>query len=115
MGEQSRVVRIWEVLKRLETEAKGTTVGELAKQLGTTISQIERDIGILKKAGFPIESKGRGGTKRVKLEVQPGTLSVPLTTNNLIALYLSLNLLSFLEGTPYFRAMKELVEKVLCL
>jgi len=112
VSEQARVVRIWEVLKALEGEAKGFSIAGLAKRIGATARQIERDIGILKKAGFPIESEGKGKAKTVKLEAQPGTLSVPLTTNNLIALYLSLNLLSFLEGTPYFRAMKELVDKV---
>lgn len=112
VSERMRIVRIWEILKKLEGESKWFGLSELASSFGATIKQLERDIGVLVQAGFPIEQEGRGKDKKVKLEMQSGTLSIPLTTNNLIALYLSMNLLSFLEGTPYFRAMKELVEKV---
>lgn len=112
MSEKARIIRIWEILKKIESESKWFGLNELAGSFGATVKQIERDIGVLIQAGFPIEQEGKGKDKRVRFKMQSGTLSIPLTTNNLIALYLSMNLLSFLEGTPYFRAMKELVEKV---
>ena len=113
MPSDRQLVKTWEILRAVESAPDGVTVGELASRTKSAERTVARYLRIIEEAGFPLRSEGSGAGKRVSMVGGPDAVPpIPLTIPNLISIYLSANLLSFLEGTPYQTGLVDVLEKI---
>lgn len=86
----SRIERIEQIERMLAQHQKGLTTGELAREFGVDASTIFRDLAILESMGTGLIKEKR----RYILDHRRSLLSVKLSINELLAIYLAVRLLS---------------------
>jgi proteasome accessory factor B len=112
MPSDRQLVQTWEVLRVIESAPDGLTVTEIGTRLGLPPRAVTRFLRVLRDAGFPLRGVGTGAARRVVAEGGGAVPPIPLSLSNLISIYLSANLLAFLEGTPYQEGLADALTKI---
>ncbi len=107
-----QLTRQWRIVSLLSGRL-GLSLDQLKAELGVTKRTIQRDIGVLEAAGFPVMSESREGTVYWRL-LDPTKPSAELsfTLAELMALYFSRDLLQVLHGSPMQDALTTALQKV---
>src|SRR5574337_148444 len=116
MPRNSQVVRILQVLRRLEAP-QGATLSELASALPDGVPRhprtLRRDLGALEALGVPLYTERAGGEVRWKLLEGFRRIPVPaFAPTELMALVFSRQLLAPLEGTEVQASLDAALSKV---
>lgn len=113
MARNNQIIRQWQLLQSLETNRFGLRLDELARQFDVTEMTVRRDLRALRDAGFPIfDNTLEDGSKhwRVNFEVIHAP-HVAFTPTEVLALYLSRELLRPLAGTQFAEGIRTSIEK----
>lgn len=100
-------------LVRLLARPGGVTAIEASRELDCVRRTFYRDIQVLEELCYPLYVETEGGMQRYRL--RPGFQSqhrLPITHEELIALWLSREALGSLEGTPFADAARTLLDKL---
>jgi len=113
------LVRQWRILNILQSNRFGVSLKELTTRLGHAKRTIQRDLSVLREAGFPITSErrifgeGPTGEKFWKLESKfLDSDKFVLSITELLSLLLSKRLFAPLSGTPLGEGLAKTIEKV---
>jgi hypothetical protein len=91
----------------------GRTLAQLSSELGVSKRTVQRDIGVLEAAGFPVTSEMRNGTVFWHfMEGFHAEAPVALTLTEQMALYFSKGLFRPLQGTPIYGSLESAIEKI---
>ena len=116
MARGDSMMRQWELLKTLQAQRVGLTADELADKLECSKRQIQRDLVVMQKTGFPISHEaGEHGRRRWRMTpkfLEQGGLTLTLTTTESLSLFLSKQLLAPLAGTQFGDGLASALEKV---
>ncbi|MFI8194615.1 helix-turn-helix transcriptional regulator [Streptomyces sp. NPDC085946] len=85
------------------------TVRQLAERFEVGPRTVERDIGYLRKAGFPVDSRPGGG---YVLDKSAGSAPLGLGPQEMLALAVAL---SHADGTPFAREARSALRKILAV
>jgi predicted DNA-binding transcriptional regulator YafY len=117
-GEQ--LTRQWRLLKCLERLRYGATVSQLGADLNVSRRTVQRDLAVLRDAGFPLDNSAEAhGEKRWRVKHESGHLpNVTFSLTEAIALYLGHELLRSMAGTDIatategaFRKIRQLLDR----
>lgn len=111
MARGSQFIRQWKLLSILSARRFGSTLEDLAEELGYHARTVRRDIEVLASVGFPLARKRDPTTRQVKIGLpEPYRApNIPFTLAEVLSFYFSSNLLRNLRGTP----MKEGIDTAL--
>lgn len=109
--------RQWALLRLLGGgRADGYAVRELAEQLGTSKSNVERDLAALQSAGFPLKSQPDPSHRqrlRWMMDGAPQLAAAPtFGAAELLALYAASSMLGFMAETPIHQDLQSVLCKV---
>jgi len=108
------LVRQWNLLKALQAHRTGLSIGELARRLGVSQRQVQRDLKVLREVGFPIEHHERDFGKRF-WRLEPRFLEregLVLSLTELVSLFLARQMLAPLGGTPLGDGLAAAFQKI---
>lgn len=112
MPRGDQLTRQWRLVQLLAGRL-GRTLAQLAGELGVTKRTVQRDIGVLEAAGFPIVSEPRNGTVFWHfMEGFHAVAPVSLTLTEQMALYFSRGLLKPLQGSPMYESLETAMQKI---
>ncbi len=114
-GEQ--LVRQWNLLKRLQSRRFGVSLDELAEELECSKRTVQRDLAVLREAGFPVDYDERDFGKRA-WKLSPNFLrtgELILSVTEMVSLFLSRQLLAPLAGTQFGDGLASTIEKIKAL
>lgn len=107
----SRIDRLEVITARLKSD-EALTIGEIAKEVGVSIRTLNRDIGILKGQGLPIETDiGRGGG--VRLNRAWGVGRVNLNYTEAVDLMISLAIAEQMNSPLFMAHLSSVRHKVM--
>ncbi len=113
MTEASPLVRQWILLRSLCARRYGTTVKELAGELGVGEKTIRRDIKAFQTAGFPIiETVGQFGRKSYRIDPEKSQPGMSFAFDEAVVLYLGRRFLEPLAGTVFWEAAQRAFRKI---
>lgn len=105
--------RQWQILQRLENNHFGLSAAEIARSIQCEVRTIYRDLEALQEAGFAMVTEQRGKESRWKLySPRKDMPTLPMTEDELCALYLSRSLMQPLEGTQYYDSICSAFSKI---
>ena len=108
-----QIVRQWKIIQFMETRRYGISVAELAEELESQPRTIYRDLEALYNAGFPLYNDKDGKNSVWKLlDTFRKDFRIPFTVTELMALYMSRDLLRIFEGMIFQESIETLFEKV---
>ena len=112
MPRGDQLTRQWRLVQLLAGKV-GRTLAQIAGELGVTKRTVQRDIGVLEAAGFPIVSDPRNGTVFWHfMEGFHAAAPISLTLNEQMALYFSRGLLKPLQGSPMYDSLETAMQKI---
>ena len=117
MARGEPLIRQWNVLKALQAHRFGISADELAGRLECTKRTIQRDLNVLQQAGFPISFEARDYGKKF-WKLAPHFLEheeLMLSVTEMVALFLSRQLLAPLTGTQFGDGLATAVDKIKAL
>lgn len=108
----SQAGRIHDVIRLIEAR-HGITLDELAEETGVNRRTIQRDLGAIEEAGYPLISDWQDGVKVFRFltrfkDVPP----ISFTLQELMTLSLLRSQLDLLNGTPFLEDMQSVFRKV---
>ncbi|WP_236888835.1 helix-turn-helix transcriptional regulator [Desulfoluna limicola] len=109
------MARQWKIIQALLTSKTGKTVGDLHKILDLTCDKrsVYRDIQDLEAAGFPLMCETVNGAQYWSvMEHARNPLPIPHKVEELIALYLSKDMMVDLKGTSIYKDLDSLFTKI---
>ena len=113
MARNNQMIRQWKLLQALETNRFGLTLKELAEQFEVTEMTVRRDLKGLEQVGFPIFADTlEDGSKKWRINYK--VIHAPHVTFHLtevLALYLSRELLRPLAGTQFAEGIRSCIDK----
>lgn len=113
MPRGDQVSRQWKILQILETKKFGASVPGLAKELGTNVRTIYRDMEALEAAGFPLYQEKSGGAERwLFVEGYRARMPLPLDMTEIMALSIACDHLKAFDGTIFSDALKKAFGKI---
>jgi predicted DNA-binding transcriptional regulator YafY len=114
MARGEPLVRQWNLLKALQAHRAGVATDDLAARLGCSRRQVQRDLGVLKSVGFPIERQERDFGKRFwRLAPQfVESEGLVLSLTETVSLYLARQMLAPLAGTPFGDGLVSAFDKI---
>ena len=115
MARGNQMARQWKIIQALLTSKTGKTVGDLYRMLELTCDKrsVYRDIQDLESAGFPLVCETVNGSQYWSvMEHARKPLPVPHTVEELIALYLSKDMMADLKGTSIYNDLDSLFIKI---
>jgi len=113
MNQDLPLVRQWILLKTLAARHYGSTVKDLAAEMGVTEKTIRRDLQTFQSVGFPLaEDIGDFGRKTWRLETGPNQAGMNFTFDEAIALFLGRRFLEPLAGTLLWDATQSAFRKI---
>jgi predicted DNA-binding transcriptional regulator YafY len=108
----NQLIRQWKIVTLLSGRV-GRSLDQLKAELGVTKRTIQRDIGVLETAGFPVMSESRDGTVYWRLlDSTKPSAELSFTLAELMALYFSRDLLQVLHGSPMQDALDSALQKI---
>jgi len=117
MARGESLIRQWNLLKVLQAYHYGVAVDELCERLECSRRQMQRDLNVLRQAGFPITYDERDFGKRFwKLSprfIERGELILSVT--EMLSLYLCRQLLAPLAGTQFGEGLQAALDKIKAL
>ena len=111
------LVRQWNLLTTLQAHRFGVGTDELAERLAISKRQVQRDLGVLRQVGFPVEHEDRDFGKRF-WKLAPYFLEregLVLSLTETVSLYLARQMLGPLAGTPFGDGLASAFEKIQAL
>ncbi len=102
----ARLVRMWAILDRMQTRARGITAGQLEEALGISHATLYRDLKLLCESPLPIRKETVTGETRYRLEADGWSLPRP-SPRQALALALARRFLNPLEGTRLVREVDD--------
>lgn len=113
MPSESPLVRQWILLRTLCARRHGSTVKDLAKEMGVSEKTIRRDLDTFLTAGFPLEETvGDFGRKSWLISQTKNQPDIGFTFDEAIALYLGRHFLEPLAGTLFWEAAQRAFRKI---
>ncbi|NIA16341.1 MAG: WYL domain-containing protein [Nitrospiraceae bacterium] len=113
MARNNQMIRQWKLLQALETNRFGLTLKELSEQFEVTEMTVRRDLKGLEEVGFPIFADTLDdGSKKWRINYK--VIHAPHVTFHLtevLALYLSRELLRPLAGTQFAEGIRSCIDK----
>ena len=107
-----QLIRQWQIVSLLSGRF-GLSLDQLKSELGVTKRTIQRDIGVLETAGFPVVSEARDGTVFWRLlDSTKERAEFSFSLAELMALYFSRDLLQVLHGSPMHDALTTALQKI---
>ncbi len=114
MSRGKPLVRQWNLLKAMQAHHYGLCADDLAARLECSKRQVQRDLKVLQKVGFPISYEDRDYGKRFwKMSshfVESDKLIFSVT--EMLSIYLGQKLLAPLAGTEFGEGLNSLLEKI---
>lgn len=108
-----RLARQWKILHLLSGLREGMGVVAIAKEFGTPVRSVYRDLEVLQKAGFPLYTIREGRHARWRLmEGYQGPRSLPVTLAELEALAAAREVLRLARMNRNKAAVESLLEKL---
>jgi predicted DNA-binding transcriptional regulator YafY len=109
----NQVTRQWRLVRLLSATTRGKSIPDLQRELEVTSRTVRRDLEALEHAGFPLISEPRHGEVLWRFidGYQPES-PIALTTDELMALYFSRQLLEPLHGTPMYEGIQSALRKI---
>lgn len=109
----SQMARQWRLIRIIESRTQGISATELAQELQVPLRTVYRDLEAIQDAGFPIYSErdGSGSTWKM-MDTFKKHVPLPLTHTEVMALHISCDLLSALEGTFLHESIEGIFKKV---
>lgn len=112
MARGDQLTRQWSLVRLLSGKV-GRSLAQLRSELGVSKRTVQRDIGDLERAGFPIVSESRNGSIFWHfIEGFCAESPVPLTLTELMALYYSRGLLRPLQGSGIYDSIESAMQKI---
>lgn len=113
VARNNQIIRQWKLLQALESNRFGLTLDELAVQLVVTPMTVRRDLTALLDAGFPIfDEIVEAGHKRWRISFDIiHAPHITFTPTEVLALYLSRELLRPLAGTQFADGIRTCIDK----
>ena len=113
MARGDQLGRQWRIIQTLTSARKGKSVAALAMDLDCHPRTVYRDLEALEIAGFPVYTQWENGKNVwLLLESAKGSIPIPLTLTELMALYFSRDMLKILKDTVFYDALKSLFAKI---
>jgi predicted DNA-binding transcriptional regulator YafY len=108
-----QIIRQWQLVRLLSSAKRGKSIPDLKQELRVTSRTVRRDLQALEHAGFPLISETKGGDVLWRfIDGYQPEAPVALTTDELMALYLSRRLLEPLHGTPMQEGIQSALQKI---
>lgn len=104
--------RQWRLFQRLARSHYGLGLDELVEELECTKRTVYRDLEALMLAGFPVVSEKRDGRVHYRLLESFRIGDVPFTSDEILALAFSEDLLRTLEGTVFHDSVRSALTKI---
>lgn len=112
MPRGDQLTRQWKLVRLLSGKL-GRSLAQLRAELGVSKRTVQRDIGDLERAGFPVVSETRNGTIFWHfIEGFCAESAVSLTLTELMALYYSRALLRPLQGSDIYDSIESAMQKI---
>ena len=112
MPRGDQLTRQWRLVQLLAGRT-GRTLAQLQAELSVTKRTVQRDLGDLQAAGFPVISAPRNGTVFWHfVEGFRAEAALSLTLSEMMALYFSRGLLKPLQGTGLYDALESAMHKI---
>ncbi len=113
MSEETPLVRQWILLRKLSVLRHGSSVKELAREMGVSEKTIRRDLECFQQAGFPLaETVEEHGRKKWHVHPDRSQPGLSFTLDEAIALYLARRLMEPLAGTLFWDAVQRAFRKI---
>jgi len=107
-----QLARQWQLIQHLGHHRFGVGLESLAGELGVVRRTVYRDLDALQYAGFPVTSEKRDGRVFYSLLDSFKLGDTPFTTDEILALAFSEDLLRILEGTVFHDSIRSALEKI---
>jgi predicted DNA-binding transcriptional regulator YafY len=107
-----QLARQWQLIQRLGKSRAGLGLDRLAEELGCVRRTVYRDLDALMYAGFPVVSEKRDGKVYYRFLDSFQLGDVPFTTDEILALAFSADLLRTLEGTVFHDSIRSALAKI---
>jgi predicted DNA-binding transcriptional regulator YafY len=107
-----QLARQWRLIQLLGRRRYGVGLDEAAEELECNRRTVYRDLDALQYAGFPVTSEKRDGRVFYRLLESFELGEAPFTTDELIALAFSGDLLKALEGTVFHDSIQSALAKI---
>jgi predicted DNA-binding transcriptional regulator YafY len=104
--------RQWQLIQRLARSRSGAALDDLADELGCVRRTVYRDLDALMFAGFPVVSERRDGRVYYRFLDTFRLGDVPFTSDEIMALAFSEDLLRTLEGTVFHDSIRSALQKI---
>ncbi len=107
-----QLARQWQLIQRLAKSQAGAALDDLAEELGCVRRTVYRDLDALMFAGFPVISEMRDGRAYYRFLDTFRLGDVPFTSDEILALAFSEDLLRTLEGTVFHDSIRSALAKI---
>ncbi len=107
-----QLARQWQLIQRLAKSQAGAALNDLAEELGCVRRTVYRDLDALMFAGFPVISEMRDGRAYYRFLDTFRLGDVPFTSDEILALAFSEDLLRTLEGTVFHDSIRSALAKI---
>jgi len=107
-----QLARQWQLIQRLAKSRAGVPLDTLAEDLGCVRRTVYRDLDALMFAGFPVVSEKRDGRAHYRFLDSFRLGDVPFTSDEILALAFSEDLLRTLEGTVFHDSIRSALSKI---
>jgi len=107
-----QLARQWQLIQRLARSQSGAALDDLADELGCVRRTVYRDLDALMFAGFPVISEMRAGRAYYRFLDTFRLGDVPFTSDEILALAFSEDLLRTLEGTVFHDSIRSALAKI---
>ncbi len=113
MERDSPLIRQWILLRTLCARHYGSTVTEMAEEVGVSAKTIRRDLETFQAAGFPlVEAVEDFGRKKWHIDPAKNQPGMSFAFDEAIALYLGRRFLEPLAGTVFWEAAQRAFKKL---
>jgi predicted DNA-binding transcriptional regulator YafY len=119
MSRGDPLIRQWNLLTTLQNHRFGLDIKDLVTQMGCSKRQVQRDLNLLQKVGFPVSFEQRDFGKRF-WKLTPHYLDgqrepLALSVTEMLSLFLSRQVLSPLVGTQFGDGLATALDKIKAL
>ena len=117
MSRGRQLTRQWRIIQKLAASPQGATIEEIAREAECCRRTLYRDLSALQEAGFPLYNPGASGRQNRWALLSPERMDLPLPLElpEVMALYLSRDVLKVLKDTFIYDNLDSLFKKIQAL